>query len=166
MKTHRILPLTFAVVAATAVTVSATVPASAHAKRPARFEVSSVSVVGHDRAYDVATADAVVRARVQVKDHDRTFDPASVVLTVTEQVSGVALDTSRVQARLVGKSKVVSNWRATITVPVGSVAPATTATFCVVLVTVADGSAVAPVRTTAKGQLGRSCFTVTNSAAG
>jgi hypothetical protein len=137
--------------------------ASAAPKPHAKFEVTKLTLSGH-RTYDVANADAIVKARIQVKDHDKTFDPATVTLSVREKTSGLPASMTTVKARLAGRSKVVSNWHATITVAKGSVAPGTTATYCITLVKVADGTAVTPVRTSAKGLAGRDCFNVTNSA--
>jgi plastocyanin len=147
-----------------AVAVVPLAAASAAAKPHARFEVSKLAIVGHTRTYDVADKDAVVKARIQVKDHDKKFDPASVTLTVTEKISGLPAGSTTFKARLAGHSKVVSNWHATITVAKGSVAPGTTATYCIALVKVADGTAVTPVRVSAKGLVGRDCFNVTNTA--
>ena len=147
-----------------ALTVVPLAAASAAADPHARFEVSKLAIVGHTRSYDVADADAVVKSRIQVKDHDKKFDPATVTLSVTEKVSGLPAVSTTVKARLAGKSKVVSNWHATVTVAKGSVAPGTTATYCIALVKVADGTAVTPVRASAKGLVGRDCFTVTNTA--
>ena len=137
--------------------------AAAAAKPQPRFAVTALALVGHQRTFDVAGAAVVARARVQVKDHDKKFDPTSVVLTVAEQVSGTPVTTTTVAATRVGNSRVVSNWRAAITVPQGSVAPGTTVTYCLRVVTAADQGA-APVTASARGLAGRDCFQVTNSA--
>ncbi len=163
MRIHRNVRTGAAALAAATLLLVPATAASAAPKAHPRFEVSALSLVGHTRSYDVATAAAVARARVQVKDHDKTFDPTSVVLTVTEQVSGATVTTSTVAATRVGHSRVVSNWHATITVDQGSVAPGTTATYCLRLVTATDQGAL-PVSAAAKGLVGRDCFTVTNSA--
>jgi hypothetical protein len=153
-----------AAVGVAALTLAPLAAASAAAKPHAKFEVSKLVLVGHTRTYDVANADAVVKARVQVKDHDKKFDPATVTLLVKEKTSGLPASMTTVNAHLAGRSKVVSNWHATITVAKGSVAPGATATYCISLVKVADGTAVTPVRTSAKGLTGRDCFNVINTA--
>jgi hypothetical protein len=161
MRVSRILGTAAALVVASAV-LAPVGAAAAQPTRHARFEVSALALAGHTRTYDVGTVAAVVRARVQVKDHDKAFDPATVTLTLTEQASGVPVATSTVDAVRVGHSRVVSNWHATVTVPAGAVAPGATATYCVRVVTVADQGAL-PVTARARGLAGRDCFTVTNS---
>ena len=104
--------------------------------------------------------------RVQVKDHSKKFDPASVTLTVTDKSTGQPTTTIVIDARRVGKSKVVTNWLATLTVPQGSVAAGTTAVYCVSLVNVdTTAPGAAPIATSTKGLAGRDCFTVINQAA-
>jgi hypothetical protein len=148
--------------AAAAVLLLPATSAAAVTKPHPRFTVSALGLVGHTRVYDVADAPAVARVRVQVKDHDKTVDPTSVVLTVVEQVSGEPGNTTAVAATRVGSSRVVTNWHAAITLAQGAVAPGTTATYCLRLVTAAaPGTAV--VTATARGLAGRDCFAVTNT---
>jgi plastocyanin len=125
-----------------------------------KFAVTKLVVVGKKKTYDVTSAAAVVKVRVQVKDRDKKFDPATVKLVVVEKVAGTVVDTFTVSARKVGKSKVVSNWHAKVTVPAGSPA----ATYCLKVVKVDDASpATLPAVATAKGLAGRDCFVVTNT---
>ena len=159
MEKHRLAAIAVAVSALTVVPLAA----SAAPMPQARFEVSKLAIVGHTRTYDVANADAVAKVTVQVKDHDKTFDPATVTLAVKEKVSGQPALMTTVNAHRVGRSKVVTNWHATITVAKGSVAPGATATYCISLVKLADGTAVEPVRTSAKGLVGRDCFNLINT---
>ena len=163
MEKLRTAAIAVAVASLTLVPLAAASAAPKPPKPHAKFEVSKLVLVGH-RTYDVANADAVVKARIQVKDHDKKFDPATVTLSVTEKTSGLPASMTTVKAHLAGHSKVVSNWHATITVAKGSVAPGATATYCITLVKVADGTAVTPVRVSAKGLTGRDCFNVTNTA--
>jgi hypothetical protein len=129
---------------------------AAPTKPKPRFVVSALTLVG-PTTLDVSTAPAVVKARVQVKDFSRKFDPASVRLVVVEKTGGAVVDTMTVAARKVGRSGVVSTWRAAITVPQGSPA----ATYCIALVKVDDASpATLPVLAQAKGLRGRDCFRV------
>jgi hypothetical protein len=155
---------TAGLIAAIALTPLAVASAATHHVVKPRFVVSQLGIVGHTSTYDVAKKAAVVRVRVQVKDHDKKFNPASVKLVVVEKVSGAVVDTAVVKARLVGRSRVVSNWLGTVTVPVGGVAPGTSATYCLTLVRVDDTStATLPVLATAPGLAGRDCVVVTNS---
>jgi plastocyanin len=129
-------------------------------KAAPKFAVTKLVVVPKKKTYDVTAADAVVKVRVQVKDKDKKFDPASVKLVVVEKVAGVVVDTITVSARKVGASKVVSNWHAKVTVPMGSPA----ATYCLKIVKVDDANpATLPEIATAKGLAGRDCFVVTNT---
>jgi hypothetical protein len=153
-------------VAAAAVTALVAAPvasATAASHKPApkpRFIISALQIIGSKASYDVTSAAATVRLRVQVKDFDKKFDPASVKVVVVEKVSGAAADTVTVTTHRVGRSRVVSSWLGTITVPKGSAA----ASYCLKLVKVDDASpATLPVLATAKGLAGRDCFTVTNT---
>ena len=131
------------------------------------FSVSKLTILKHKKKVDVATKDAVIKARVKVKDKSKAFDPTKVKLVVTEKETGEAKDTFVVDARLRGKSKVVSNWQAKITVPAGSVEPGATAVYCIKLVKVNDGDpSTLPVTKLAKGLRGRDCVKVVNSAEG
>jgi hypothetical protein len=131
--------------------------ASAAPSKPTpRFVVSALTLIG-PATVDVSAAPATLRARVQVKDFSKKFDPATVRLVVVEKSAGTVVDTMTVTARKLGRSKVVSNWGAAITVPQGSPA----ATYCITLVKVDDSSpATLPVLKQAKGLQGRDCFTV------
>ncbi len=138
------------------------------ADKPAKaaVAVTKLQIVNVKKVRDVATADAVIRAHVQVKDHSKKFSPDSVTLKVVQKS-----DTGEVESTLVvdavrkGKSKVVTNWLAKITVPQGSVAPGETATYCIRVVKALDATVDAPLASTkAKGLAGRDCVTVTNSA--
>ncbi len=132
-------------------------PTTAH---KVKFAVTKLVIVGTTRTYDVTSAAAVVKVRVQVKDSDKKFNPASVKLVVVEKVAGTVVDTFTVVATRVGKSKVVTNWHAKVTVPAGSAA----ATYCLRMVKVDDASpGTLPVLATAKGLAGRDCFTVVNT---
>jgi len=135
--------------------------ASAAPTKPApKFVVSKLGIVGHTTTYDVTAKPAVIKAQVQVKDFDKKFDPTSVKLVVVEKASGVPATTFTVAARKIGRSAVVSNWAAAITVPKGSVA----ATYCITIVKVDDANpATLPVLALAKGLQGRDCFTVVNT---
>jgi hypothetical protein len=166
MQTRRLAPILLVAAALAAAPLSV---ASAHTtashKAHAGFAVSKLTVVGHDRTYDVATAGVSVKVRVQVKDFSKKFDPASVTLSVAEKESGTPASTFTVSAHRVGKSHVVSNWHATITVPQGAVAPGTQARYCVSLVKVnPDNTDVLPVVAKANHLPGRDCFTVVNTA--
>jgi hypothetical protein len=125
-----------------------------------KFAVTKLVVVGKKKTYDVTSAAAVVKVHVQVKDKDKKFDPATVKLVVVEKEAGTVVDTFTVDAKKVGKSKVVSNWHAKITVPAGS----TAATYCLKVVKVDDANpATLPAVATAKGLAGRDCFAVVNT---
>ncbi|MFN8168188.1 MAG: hypothetical protein U0S36_05335 [Candidatus Nanopelagicales bacterium] len=125
-----------------------------------KFAVTKLVIVGTTTTYDVTAADAKVKVHVQVKDKDKKFNPATVKLVVVEKVAGTVVDTITVDAKRVGKSKVVTNWHATVTVPKGSPA----ATYCLSLVKVDDTSPdTLPVVATAKGLAGRDCFVVTST---
>ncbi len=139
----------------------ATTQAASHAKAPApRFLISALGYVGHTSTYDVTLAPAFIKVRVQVKDFDKKFDPTTVKLIVIEKATGTPATTFVVATRRVGKSKVVSNWLGTITVPQGA-APAM---YCLSVVKVDDANpATLPVLKTAKGLAGRDCFTVTDT---
>jgi hypothetical protein len=160
---------TLAAATITAALVAVSLPLAASQAAPAakptknvkpKFAVTKLVVVGKKKTYDVTAADAVVKVHVQVKDKDKKFDPASVKLVVVEKVGGTVVDTITVSARKVGKSKVVSNWHAKVTVPQGSPA----ATYCLSLVKVDDANpATLPVVATAKGLAGRDCFVVKNT---
>jgi hypothetical protein len=130
----------------------------------AKFGVSKLSILHAKKERDVATEDAMLKAQVKVKDHSKAFDPASVTLKVTKD--GTDDDgTVKVDAKLVGKSKVVSNWRAKLTIPAGSVAPGETATYCIKVVKVdPEDTEAVPTAIKAKGLQGRDCVTVVNSA--
>jgi hypothetical protein len=122
--------------------------------------VSKLGIVGSTTTYDVTAAPATIKVHVQVKDFDKKFDPTTVKIVVVEKVTGLPATTFTVGARRVGRSAVVSNWQAAVTVPKGSVA----ATYCLRLVKVDDASpATLPVLALAKGLLGRDCFTVVNT---
>jgi hypothetical protein len=126
-----------------------------------KFVVSKLGIVGSTTTYDVTKAPATIKVHVQVKDFDKKFNPTSVKLIVVEKVTSAPAITFTVAARLVGKSPVVSNWAATITVPAGSAA----AQYCLKIVKVDDASpATLPVLALARGLQGRDCFTVVNTA--
>jgi len=150
-----------AVAAAAALVGAPLASATAATHKPApkpRFVISALQIVGSRTSYDVATAPAVVKFRVQVKDFDKKFDPAWVNVVVVEKVSGAPATTFTVATHRVGRSKVVTNWLGTITVPAKS-APAT---YCLSVVKASASSPTLPVVATAKGLAGRDCFTVTN----
>ena len=130
----------------------------------AQFGVSKLSIVHANKVLDVASQDAALKVHIQVKDRSKAFDPASVTLKVTK--NGTDDDgTVKVDARLVGTSKVTSNWRARLTIPAGSVAPGQTATYCITVVKVGpEGTEALPTAIKAKGLQGRDCVTVVNSA--
>lgn len=165
MHTRRLAPI---LLTAAALAVAPLSVASANTpthKAHAGFAVSRLTVLGHDRTYDVASAGASVKVHVQVKDHSKKFDPASVTLSVAEKESGTPATTFTVNAHRVGRSHVVSYWHATISVPQGAVAPGTQATYCVSLVKVnPDSTDVLPVVARAKHLAGRDCFKVVNTA--
>ena len=151
-----------AVAAATALAGAPLASATAAKHKPVtkpRFVISALQIVGSTTPYDVATAPAVVKFRVQVKDFDKKFDPASVNVVVVEKVSRSAATTFTVATQRVGRSKVVTTWLGTITVPAKS-APAT---YCLSVVKASAGAPTLPVVATAKGLAGRDCFTVTNT---
>jgi hypothetical protein len=130
---------------------------AAPTKPKPRFVVSALTLLG-PASVDVSAAPATLKARVQVKDFSKKFDPATVRLVVVEKSGGAIVDTMTVKARKAGRSAVVSNWLARITIPQGS-APAT---YCIALVKVDDASpATLPVLKLAKGLQGRDCVTVT-----
>lgn len=153
-------------VAAAAVTALVAAPvasATAASHKPApkpRFVVSALQIIGSKASYDVTAAGATVRLRVQVKDFDRKFNPTSVKVVVVERRSSAVAATFTVATHRVGRSRVVTSWLGTISVPKGS-APAS---YCLTLVKADDTSpATLPVVATAKGLAGRDCFTVTNT---
>lgn len=159
-----LVPATANAAPSTAGSKPASKPAHKPVHKPAhkitpRFVVSKLGIVGSRTTYDVTKAPATIRVHVQVKDFDKKFDPTSVKIIVVEKASGSPATTFTVNARRVGKSKVVSNWQATITVPAGSAA----ATYCIRLVKVdASSPAALPVLALAKGLRGRDCFAVVN----
>jgi hypothetical protein len=136
MRLARTLTATGVAAALVAAPIAAATAADAPAHTKARFAVTGLQIVT-PRTVDVADGAAVVKVRVQVKDFDRQFDPRTVKLVVTESVSGAVVDAFSVQARLLGKSRVVSNWAASITIPQGSPA----GVYTVKLVKVDDASA-------------------------
>ena len=157
--------LALAPVAAASATAAPKHPSVKHTHHVAAITVSSLSIIGHQKIYNVADKAAVVKVRVQVKDRSKKFDPASVTLTITDKATGQPTTTIVIAAHRVGKSKVVTNWLAKLTVPQGSVAAGTTAVYCVSLVNVDPTTAAAvPTATSAKGLAGRDCFTVVNQA--
>lgn len=123
-----------------------------------KFVVSQLSL-GGARTVDVKAGPVTLPVRVQVKDFDRKYDVKTV--TVSWTMDGV-VQPNALQGKLVGHSRVVSNWRATLTVPT-TVAPGKSALVCLKDVTVA-GASTQPVKATAKGLSGRDCVTVVNSA--
>ncbi len=151
-----------ATAAVTALVAAPVASATAASHKPApkpRFVVSAL-IIGSKASYDVTSAPATVRVRVQVKDFDKKFNPASVKLVVVDKAATMPAETFTVVAHRVGRSKVVTNWLGTITVPKGS-APAT---YCLRVVKVDDASlATATVVATAKGLAGRDCFVVTST---
>ncbi len=139
--------------------------ADAAAKPHAKFAVTKLSIVNYKAKVDVAKTPATVRAQIQVKDFDKKFDPKTVKLVVTDKAAGTPVTTFTVNASLVGRSKVVSNWKASIVVPKGGVDPGKSVVYCISLVKVDDASpATLPVVALAKGLVGRDCFTVVNTA--
>ena len=139
---------------------------STHAAHPvkARFVISKL-VTLPSRNLDVKAGAVTLKFAVQVKDFDKKFDPKSVSILVAEKGSTTGASNITVKTRLVGKSKVVSNWRGTLTIAQGSIPAGTKATYCVSLVKVDPTStAVLPVLASAKGLAGRDCFTIMNSA--
>jgi hypothetical protein len=149
--------LTGAIVVAPLAAASAAPTKATHAPR---FVVSKLGIVGSKVVYDVTKAPATIKVRAQVKDFDKKFDPKTVKLVVVEKVTGTPATTFTVGARLVGRSPVVSNWLASITVPAGSAA----AQYCVRIVKVDDASpATLPVLALAKGLQGRDCFSVVDT---
>jgi hypothetical protein len=175
---HNLRSVALAVTAAAAIALtpmaaaSATAPQHPTPSKPAAtskvhaaIAASSLSIVGHKWTYDVGSAAATVKVRIQVRDHSKKFDPATVTLQITDKATGLPTTTFTVAAKLLGKSKVVTNWRAVITIPEAAVAAGSTATYCITLVTVgANSTTVAPTTTKAKGLAGRDCFKVINSA--
>ena len=164
------LPRTVSVaLTAGAVALAPLAVASAMSHPHVKFALTKLSIVPNKGTFNVygATTDLTVRARVQVKDFDKKFDPRTVKLVVIEKLSGQPSAIVRVNAFPRGKSKVVSNWSADLTVPNGTVAEGATATYCIALVKVDDTSpATLPVVATAKGLSGRDCFTVVNTKPG
>ena len=152
---------TLAATAVASALVIAPIAVSSAAAKPApkaKFVISALTLVGPSTV-DASAAATSVKFRVQVKDFDKKFDPKSVKVVVVTRTAGVDTASSFVaSARLVGKSKVVSNWAGSIVIPKGSPA----ATYCLTLVKVADDTKIT-VDTTAmaKGLRGRDCFTVT-----
>jgi hypothetical protein len=158
-------PRTALLIGSTTVVSLAFLAPSAMAAKAPNFAVTKLSIVHYKKTVDVATKGAKVKVRVQVKDHSKKFNPTSVKLVVSEKVSGEEATQVTVKTHRTGKSKSVTNWQGTLSVPAGAVAPGTTATYCIKLVKVNDADpSTAPVVKTAKGLAGRDCFTVKNSA--
>lgn len=134
----------------------------AHAPKVHKGEVgvTKLQIINVKKQRDVATEDAVVRAHVQVKDRSKAFTPDQVTLKVVDSTG--ADTTMAVDAVRKGRSKVVTNWHASFTVAAGSVAPGATATYCIKVVKVSDGTDLLDT-TKAKGLKGRDCVTVVNS---
>lgn len=152
---------TLAATAVASALVIAPIAVSSAAAKPApkaKFVISALALVGPSTV-DASKAATSVKFRVQVKDFDKKFDPKSVKVVVVKRTAGIDTATSFVAtARLVGKSKVVSNWQGSIAIAKDS-APAT---YCLILVKVADDSKITVDSTAmAKGLRGRDCFTVT-----
>lgn len=152
-----------AVVTALVAAPVAAANAASHTPAPKpRFVVSALQIIGSRASYDVSSAPATVRVRVQVKDFDKKFDPTSVKLVVVDKAATTPAETFTVVAHRVGRSRVVTNWLGTITVPKGS-APAT---YCLRVVKVGDPTlTTAAVVASAKGLAGRDCFVVTSTPA-
>lgn len=161
-----LLAVTALTAAATALAPVAQAAPKAKADKPVKpkFVVSKLSIVKHKKTVDIASGEKTVKVHVTVKDKSKAFDPKSVRLVVAEKVSGEEATRVVVKAKLVGKSKVVSNWRAKLAIPADAVEPGSTATYCVKLVKVNDDDpSTLPVVKTAKGLTGRDCVTVVNS---
>ncbi len=150
------------VLAATAATALAVAPlsvASAHTGHPAKpvpaFAVAGVSVQGHHRVFNVASAPAAVNIKVKLRDYSKTLDPTGVTLTLTEKLKGSAATTFTVAAtksatktvkahvvygkhhkRHTERGYVVTTWIATVNVAQGAVDPGTKAKFSVTKVNV------------------------------
>jgi hypothetical protein len=134
------------------------------AKAKDSVSVSKLSILHAKKDRDVTTKDAVLKAQVKVKDHSKKFAPDTVTLKVVQKdETSEMVQAFPVDAKLVGKSKVASNWRAKITIPAGTAA----GKYCIRLVKVDMSSTdeVPPTVVRAKGLQGRDCVTVINSAA-
>lgn len=140
-------------------TTSSGTPAAPTAPRPRPKFVVSQLTLGGARTVDVKAGPVTLPVRVQVKDFDRKYDVKTV--TVSWTVDGVVQATA-LQGKLVGRSRIVSNWRATLATP-ATVAPGATVKVCLKDVTVA-GASTQPVKATARGLAGRDCVTVVNTA--
>ena len=154
---------TLAATAVASALVIAPIAVSSAAAKPApkaRFVISALALVGPSTV-DASAAATSVKFRVQVKDFDKKFDPKSVKVVVVKRTAGIDTATSFVAtARLVGKSKVVSNWQGSIAIAIAK--DSAPATYCLILVKVADDSKITVDSTAmAKGLRGRDCFTVT-----
>jgi len=150
------------VLAATAATALAVAPLSVasahtghHPKHHAAFVVAGVSVLGHHRVFNVASAPATVHVKVKLRDYSATLDPTGVTLTLTEKIHGAAATTLTVPATLTAtktvpahvvtgphhkhhtvRGFVVTTWVATVDVAQGAVAPGAKAKFSVTRVNV------------------------------
>lgn len=154
-----------ATVATAALVAAPVASASAASHKPApkpRFVISALQIIGKS-SYDVAHSKATVRFRVQVKDFDKKFDPTQVKVVVVKK-SDSSNSMFTVLPHRVGRSRVVTNWLGTITVPQAT-APSAPVEYCLVLVKAADTAApyTSDVTVRAKSLPGRDCFTVTNS---
>jgi len=156
MQARRIV---LAAAAATALAVAPLSVASAHtghhAKPHAAFVVAGVSVQGHHRVFNVASAPATVNIKVKLRDYSATLDPTGVTLTLTEKLKGADPTTFTVAAtmsatktvkphfvygahhkRHTEKGYVVTTWIATVNVAQGAVDPGAKAKFSVTKVNV------------------------------
>lgn len=136
-------------------------PAAKHHPVKPRFYVSKLAIIGSRTTFDVTKTAAVIKIRVQVKDHDKAFNPGSVNIVVALKDSDPKTPTAfEVKTRLAGHSRVVSNWLGVINVPAGSAS----GTYCLRTVWVDPTSTAAlPVVFSAPRLPGRDCFTVVNT---